>query len=168
MSDGKYAVVENPEGPVFIAVTTECNPYRASVEPVNIESAVTLDRDAAFVMFCCVLDGVVSVMNVVMFLNLVALFPLVASVWGYHGARTYNHKMLVSFLVYQYLYSLVRWCLLGYAIWYNFERETEDDYRFWILATLLPLLQTYITLRIHKFYNVLKTIYINTTAYSEV
>jgi hypothetical protein len=168
MSDGKYTVVENPEGPVFIAVTTDSNPYRASSQPVNLETAVSLDRDASFVRFCCVLDGIIAFMNVVTFLSPVAMFPLLASVWGYHGARTYNYKMMVSFMVYQYIYSVARWGFLGYAIWHNFERETEDDYRYWLLLSLAPLLQSYITWRIQMFYNVLKNIYISTSAYSNV
>jgi uncharacterized membrane protein len=166
MSD--YAVVENPAGPVFVAVTTEYNPYRKSDEPVPLERAVVLDRDAEFVRFCCFVDGILAFLNVVMLLNPIALFPLLASIWGNYGVKTYNYRLLVSFLVYQYLYSLGRWGLLGYALWYNFERETEDDYRYWVLMSVLPLMQTYITWRVQKFYNTLKNIYINTTAYSEV
>jgi hypothetical protein len=163
-----YAVVENPSGPVFVAVTTQYNPYRKSADLVPLERAVTLDRDADFVRFCCLMDGVLAFLNVVMLLNPIALFPLAASVWGYHGVKTYNYRLLVSFLIYQYIYSLGRWGLLGYALWYNFERETEDDYRYWVLMSALPLVQTYITWRVQKFYNTIKNIYINTTAYSEV
>jgi len=165
MDEDKYSVVENPEGPVFIAVTTQYNPYRKSEDPVPLERAVSLDRDADFVRFCCVMDGILAFMNVVMLLNPVAMFPLIASSWGYYGVKTYNHRLLVSFLVYQYLYSLGRWALLGYAVGWN---RSEDDYRYWVLMGILPLMQTYITWRVQKFYNTLKNIYINTTAYSEV
>ena len=163
-----YTVVENPTGPVFVAVTTQHNPYRKCEDPVPITDAVSLDRDADFVGFCCVVDGLLAFMNVVMLLNPLALFPLIASAWGYQGVKTYNHKMLLSFLMYQYLYSMARWALLGYAIWFNFERETDDDYRYWCLMGVLPIVQTYITWRVQVFYNVLKNIYINTTAYNQV
>lgn len=168
MYSEKYAVVENPEGPVFVAVTTEHNPYRRLCEPVSLESAVSLDRDASLVRFCCTLDGVVAFMNLAMFLNPIALLPLLASVWGYEGTQTYNYKMLISYLVYQHLYTLARWALLGYALWHNFEMNTEDDCRYWILMSILPIIQTYITWRVHRFYNTLRGIYINTAAYSDV
>jgi hypothetical protein len=163
-----YSVVENPDGPVFVAVTQVLNPYRKCEEPVPITNAVNLDRDADFVRFCCVLDGFIAFMSVVMFLNLPSLFPLVASAWGYHGVKMYDHTMLLSFLIYQYLYSIGRWGLLGYAIWYNFELETDDDYRYWCLMTVLPIIQTYITWRVQTFYNTLKNIYINNTAHNHV
>ena len=165
-----YSVVENPQGPVFVAVTTEHNPYRevSDGSSQDLVEAYNIDREAEFVKFCCIVDGIISFMNFVMLLNPIAMFPLLASVWGYHGTRLYNYRMLVSFLVYQYIYALGRWGLLGYYLWYDIKVETQDDYRFWLLASILPLMQTYITYRIHRFYNVLKNIYINTTAYSEL
>ena len=164
-----YSVVENPQGPVFVAVTTEHNPYRkAETGNQDLVEAYNLDREADFVKFCCVVDGIISFMNVVMLLNPVALFPLLASVWGYKGTQIYNYQMLLSFLVYQYMYALGRWGLLGYYLWYDIKVETQDDYRFWLLVSFLPLMQTYITYKVHMFYNALKDIYINMTAYNSV
>ena len=165
-----YSIVQQPTGDILIAVTNEHNPYRKVETNSNdiIVDAYNIDREVEFVAFCCLLDGFISLMNVVMFLNPVAFFPLLASMWGYRGVCTYQHHMLVSFMVYQYLYTFGRWGLLGYSIYYTIDMDVDEDYRYWVLMCVLPVAQTYITWRVHRLYSHLKSIYINITEYNDI
>ena len=108
--------VEQPDGPMYIAVTSEHNPYRNSVIPEPI-AAIRLEHQRNFVMCCAMLDMIINAWEFSVIGKLASLVFSCISIFGYYGAKMYNYRLLISYTMYQLILMTSRWVFMGYELY---------------------------------------------------
>lgn len=149
MTEAHY--VEQPDGPLYIAITSEHNPYRTHLEPEPIP-AIRLEQQRNFVMFCAILDFFINMWEFSIMGNLVSLVFSAISIIGYRGAKLYNYRLLITYTVYQFMLMMSKWAFLGFILYrYAHDREKYTE-AFWIVSSISVPIQTYIFINLFSFY----------------
>ena len=158
----KPLVVENPEGPIYIAVS-EYNPIKNEAseegvpilvgeERINIREemlmrALEYDQEASIARGITIIDFIINMMNLWFFFQpMFGMLAFVAFV-GYKGVQTYNKDLLLVYLVYQYILTIGKGVVIVLAI------DNKDDSRAITFISIATLIQMWVTYSIHKFYN---------------
>ena len=157
MTEAHY--VEQPDGPLYIAVTSEYNPYRSHLEPEPIH-AIRLEQKRNFIMFCAVMDFFINAWEFSVIGNPASLVFSAISMIGYHGARMYNYRLLITYTIYQFMLMLSKWAFVGFIIYrYAHDREKYTE-ALWIVSSISVPVQTYIFINIYSFYTSLPRIFV--------
>lgn len=149
--------VEQPDGPLYIAVTSENNPYRNTItyEPI---AAIQLEQRRNFVMFCSVMDMVLNTWEFTIIGNPASMVFAVVSVFGYQGAKLYNYKLLISYTIYQFMLMISKWVFMFYVIYTAAHDHTNYNENFWIVTSISVPIQTFIFYTVITFYRSLPRI----------
>ena len=149
--------VEQPDGPLYIAVTSEHNPYRNTLvhEPL---AAVRLEQRRNFVMFCSIIDMIVNTWEFTVIGSPASLIFAGVSVIGYHGAKLYSYRLLISYTVYQFLLMISKWVFMGYVLYTYIHNHEKYNESFWVVTSISVPTQTFIFYTIFMFYRSLPRI----------
>lgn len=142
----KPLVVENPDGPIYIA-----NPEQneASEERINIHEemlmrALEYDQEASIARGITMIDFIINMMNLWFFFQPMFGILAIVAFAGYKGVQTYNRGLLLMYLIYQYLLTIGKCVIIVLVI------DNKGSITFISIATLI---QMWITYSIQKFYN---------------
>jgi len=163
-------IVENPEGPIYIAVS-EYNPIKPSNSCVQLGDKETknvqvmigdelsnvseeqlalmlvYDREGQIARGITMIDFCLNLLNFWFYLQpTFVIFTLVSYV-GYYGVRRYNAPMVMIYLLYQYLLTFGKGMMIYMTIDHHADSKTIS---FVSIATVVQFCVTYY---IHKFYN---------------
>lgn len=170
-------VVENPDGPIFVGVSSD-NPYKnaPSIDDVEekeqvsfgedvflipnryVGDAIELEHQSKFVRFLTTLDVFLNVFNFIITGYWASILVSVISMWGYQGALRYDRSKLVGYILYQGVLTFVKYGIFATAmVSYRFNQTTC------ILLPLMSIMQTYIFYYVIRFYRMLPNFSINYT-----
>ena len=149
--------VEQPDGPMYVAVTSEHNPYRTTMGPEPI-AAIRLEQQRNFVMFCAIMDMIINTWEFTIIGSPASLVFSCVSMVGYYGAKMYNYKLLISYTVYQFMLTLSKWVFMIYAMYTLFHKHEKYNESFWIVTSVSVPIQTYIFHTVLMFYRSLSRI----------
>tara|TARA_R110002072_G_scaffold139483_1_gene283134 strand:+ start:23166 stop:23678 length:513 start_codon:yes stop_codon:yes gene_type:complete len=159
-------VVENPEGPIFIAVN-EYNPVKPDTkgdvqvmigEQVNYVTTGQLglmllyDREAEIAKSITVIDFILNMMNFWFFFEPFFGFLAFVSYVGYRGVQRYHSGMLMVYLIYQYMLTIGK----GVMIYMTIDQHANSKSIIFISAA--TAVQMWITYSIQKFYNKIRVL----------
>ena len=158
----KPSVVENPDGPIYIAVS-EYNPIkneaseegvpimvgeeRINIGEVMLMRAMQYEQESAMARGITTIDFIINMMNLWFFFQ--PMFGMLAFValLGYKGVQTYNKGLVFLYLVYQYLLTIGKGVIIVMAI------DNKEDSRAITFISIATVIQMWVTYSIQKFYN---------------
>ncbi len=162
-------IVENPEGPIYIAVS-EYNPVKPKADPetknvqVMIGDSLTqvseddlalmlvYDREGQIARGITMIDFFLNMLNFWFYLQpMFAVLTLVSYV-GYYGVRRYNTFMVMIYLMYQYMLTFGKGMMIYMTVDHHADSKTIS---FVSIATFVQFCVTYY---IHKFYNKIRVL----------
>ena len=153
--DARY--VEQPDGPMYVAVTSEHNPYRNTIIPEPI-AAIRLEQRRNFVMFCATMDMIVNAWEFTIIGSPASIVFSCVSIFGYYGAKMYNYRLLISYTVYQFILMLSKWAFMIYVLYTMIHKHEKYNESFWIVSSISVPIQTYIFYTVLSFYRSLPRI----------
>ena len=68
-------------------------------EDINLQRAYHLQQDHQFILFFCIIDGLMNLFYVMA--NPFLLFAMMGDIYGYYGARYFSKKLFFWFLIFQ-------------------------------------------------------------------
>jgi hypothetical protein len=162
-------VVHNPEGPVFLGVSSD-NPYKEipmtddgdEKEQMDfggtvflipnryVQDALNLEKQSYNVRVFAVLDSIMNLFNFIATGYVVSILLSLISILGYQGALRYDRMKLVGYMCYQVTLTVGRYVILGSAI-----ANHQYDNITYIVLPLMALVQTWIAWYVIRFYRML-------------
>ena len=162
-------IVHNPEGPVFLGVSSD-NPYKEipasddgeEREQVDfggtvflipnryVQDALNLEKQSHNVRIFAVLDSIMNLFNFIATGYVVSILLSLISILGYQGALRYDRVKLTGYMGYQVLLTIGRYAILGNAI-----AVRRYDNITYIVLPLMAIIQTWIACYVVRFYRML-------------
>lgn len=162
-------IVENPEGPIYIAVS-EYNPVKPKAVPESKNVQVMIgdelsnvseeqlalmlvyDREGQIARGITMIDFFLNMLNFWFYLQPTFAILALVSYVGYYGVRRYNAPMVMIYLIYQYLLTIGKGMMIYMTI------DQHANYKAISFVSILTFVQLCVTYYIHKFYNKIRVL----------
>jgi hypothetical protein len=161
-------IVENPEGPIYIAVS-EYNPVKpktpsnsgvqvmvgdnlTQVSEDDLALMLVYDREGQIARGITMIDFFLNMLNFWFFLEPTFAVLALVSYVGYSGVLRYNALMVMIYLIYQYLLTIGKGVMIYMTI------DQHANYKAISFVSIATFVQMCITYYIHKFYNKIRVL----------
>ena len=150
-------IVENPEGPIYIAVseykpTSNCEQLGVQVSEEQLALMLVYDREGQIAKGITMIDFFLNMLNFWFYLQPMFAVLTLVSYAGYYGVRRYNPFMVMIYLMYQYMLTLGKGMMIYMTI------DQHANYKAISFVSVLTFVQLCITYYIHKFYNKIRVL----------
>ena len=142
------AIVENPDGPIYIAVhhCEDEDSCKSSEGPIDEIVVFDYEKESQVTRFITMVDFMVNMMNLWFLLDPVFGFLALVSFVGYKGVQHCQLGMILIYLVYQYAMVVSK----GVMIYMTIDNGNYEPLTFLGIATTIQLWVLY---HVNKFYN---------------